>query len=150
MTIHLPTEDRSYRSRTEMWEEIAVCLGGRAAEQLVLGDISTGAGSDLQRASSLARSMVMRYGMSEKLGNVVYDSSGNEVFIGRSMAQTKSYSETVAAEIDTEVKALVDAAYRKAEGILTERRSALDAVAEYLLEHETMEAEEFVRMMEHN
>ena len=148
MTIHLPTEDRSYRSRTEMRDEIAVCLGGRAAEELVLGDISTGAGSDLQRASSLARSMVMRYGMSERLGNVVYDSGGSEVFIGRSMAQTKSYSETVAAEIDTEVKMLVDAAYAKAEEILTEKREKLDAVAQYLLENETMEAEEFLRMME--
>ena len=148
MTIHLPTEDRSYRSRTEMRDEIAVCLGGRAAEELVLGDISTGAGSDLQRASSLARSMVMRYGMSERLGNVVYDSGGSEVFIGRSMAQTKSYSETVAAEIDTEVKTLVDAAYAKAEEILTEKREKLDAVAQYLLENETMEAEEFLRMME--
>ena len=147
MTIHLPVEDRSYRSRTEMRDEIAVCLGGRVAEDLVLGDISTGAGSDLQRASGLARSMVMRYGMSEKLGNVVYD-SGSEVFIGRSMAQTKSYSETVAAEIDTEVKALVDAAYARAEEILTQQRAKLDAVAEYLLEHETMEAEEFVRVME--
>ena len=150
MTIHLPTEDRSYRSRTEMWEEIAVCLGGRAAEELVLGDISTGAGSDLRRASSLARSMVMRYGMSEKLGNVVYDSGGSEVFIGRSMAQTKSYSETVAAEIDTEVKALVDAAYAKAEQILREKREKLEAVAQYLLEHETMEAEDFLRVMEEN
>ncbi|MBR2481697.1 MAG: ATP-dependent zinc metalloprotease FtsH, partial [Oscillospiraceae bacterium] len=150
MTIHLPTEDRSYRSRTEMWEEIAVCLGGRAAEELVLGDISTGAGSDLRRASSLARSMVMRYGMSEKLGNVVYDSGGSEVFIGRSMAQTKSYSETVATEIDTEVKALVDAAYAKAEQILREKREKLEAVAQYLLEHETMEAEDFLRVMEEN
>ncbi len=146
MTIHLPEEDRSYRRRTEMWEEIAVCLGGRAAEQLVLGDISTGAGSDLQRASSLARNMVMRYGMSEKLGNVVYDSGHDEVFIGRSMAQAKSYSEEVAAEIDAEVKQLVESAYDKAESILTEKRAVLEAVAQYLLEHETMEADEFERV----
>ncbi len=146
MTIHLPEEDRSYRRRAEMWEEIAVCLGGRAAEQLVLGDISTGAGSDLQRASSLARNMVMRYGMSEKLGNVVYDSGHDEVFIGRSMAQAKSYSEEVAAEIDAEVRQLVESAYDKAEQILTEKRASLEAVAQYLLEHETMEADEFERV----
>ena len=146
MTIHLPQEDRSYRSRTDLWEEIAVCLGGRAAEELVLGDISTGAGSDLQRASSLARSMVMRYGMSQRLGNVVYDSGHDEVFIGRSMAQAKSYSEEVAAEIDAEVKRLVEEAYQKAEEILRQHRAALEAVAQYLLEHETMEAEEFLRV----
>ncbi|MGM9661837.1 MAG: ATP-dependent zinc metalloprotease FtsH [Oscillospiraceae bacterium] len=146
MTIHLPREDRSYRSRADMAEEIAVCLGGRAAEQLVLGDISTGAGSDLQRASSLARDMVMRYGMSERLGNVVYDSGQNEVFIGRSMAQTKSYSEEVAGQIDEEVKRLVDEAYERAQEILRGHSAALEAVARYLLEHETMESEEFERV----
>ncbi len=146
MTIHLPQEDRSYRSRADLWEEIAACLGGRAAEQLVLGDISTGAGSDLQRASSLARSMVMRYGMSEKLGNVVYDSGHDEVFIGRSMGHTRSYSEEVAAEIDSEVKRLVEEAYQKAEDILRQQRPVLEAVAQYLLEHETMEAEDFLRV----
>ena len=146
MTIHLPQEDRSYRSRADLWEEIAACLGGRAAEQLVLGDISTGAGSDLQRASSLARSMVMRYGMSEKLGNVVYDSGHDEVFIGRSMGHTRSYSEEVAAEIDSEVKRLVEEAYARAEEILRQQRPVLEAVAQYLLEHETMEAEDFLRV----
>ena len=113
MTISLPQEDVTFQTRQQLTERIAVCLGGRAAEQLALGDISTGAGNDLQKASAIARNMVTRYGMSEKVGNVVFDSGHDEVFIGRSMAQTKNYSEEVAALIDEEVKALVDGAYAR-------------------------------------
>ena len=142
MTIHLPREDKSFQSKRELTDRIAVCLGGRAAEQLVLGDISTGAGSDLRQASSIARQMVMRYGMSEALGNVVYDSD-HEVFIGRDMAQSKVYSEETANLIDEEVKKLLDQAYRTCEDILKRDRAYLDKVAEYLLEHETMDGETF-------
>ncbi len=143
MTIHLPKEDKSFQSKKELTDRIAVCLGGRCAEQLVLGDVSTGAGSDLRQASSIARNMVMRYGMSDRLGNVVFDSGHDEVFIGRSMAQAKSYSEEVAAVIDEEVKRLLDQAYDTCETILTRDRAYLDQVAEYLLEHESMDAEAF-------
>ena len=143
MTIHLPKEDKSFQSKKELTDRIAVCLGGRCAEQLVLGDVSTGAGNDLQQASHIARNMVMRYGMSEKLGNVVFDSGHDEVFIGRSMAQAKSYSEEVAALIDEEVKRLLDEAYQTCEKILTRDRAYLEQVAAYLLEHESMDAQTF-------
>ena len=148
MTIYLPQEDRSFHSKKELEERIAVCLGGRAAEALVLDDISTGASSDLKRATSIARSMVTKYGMSDKLGAVVFDSESDEIFIGRSMAQAKTYSEEVAAQIDAEVKAILDRAGRRCEEILTARRSELDAVAAYLLEHETMSAEEFEKVFQ--
>ena len=147
MTIHLPKEDKSFQSKKELTDRIAVCLGGRCAEQLVLGDISTGAGSDLQTASAIARNMVMRYGMSDKLGNVVFDSGHDEVFIGRSMAQAKSYSEETASLIDEEVKRLLDDAYRTCGAILTRDRAYLEKVAQYLLEHETMDGETFERIM---
>ncbi len=143
MTIHLPKEDKSFQSKEELTDRIAVCLGGRCAEQLVLGDVSTGAGSDLQQASAIARKMVMRYGMSERLGNVVFDSGHDEVFIGRDMAQTKGYSEEVAAVIDEEVKGLLDRAYARCEEILTRERRHLDQVAAFLLEHETMDSDAF-------
>ena len=143
MTISLPQEDVAFQTRQQLTERIAVCLGGRAAEQLALGDISTGAGTDLQMASAIARNMVTRYGMSEKVGNVVFDSGHDEVFIGRSMAQTKNYSEEVAALIDEEIKALVDGAYARCGEILTHRRRELDIVAEYLLRYENMDAKTF-------
>ncbi len=148
MTIHLPQEDRSFQSRQELTDSIAVCLGGRCAERMVLGDISTGAGSDLRRASHIARTMVMRYGMSETLGNVVFDSGHDEVFIGRSMAQAKTYSEETAGVIDAEVKRLLDEAYQRCETILDAQREDLDKVANYLLEHETMDGETFEKMLQ--
>ena len=143
MTISLPQEDVTFQSRRQLTERIAVCLGGRAAEQLALGDISTGAGSDLQKASAIARNMVTRYGMSDRVGNVVFDSGHDEVFIGRSMAQTKNYSEEVAALIDEEVKALIDNAYARCQEILSARRKELDFVADYLLKYENMDAAAF-------
>ncbi len=143
MTISLPTEDRAYQSKRELTEEIATCLGGRVAEELALGDISTGASNDLERATAIARAMVTKYGMSSELGAVVLDNGQNEVFLGRSMAQTKPYSEEVAGQIDREVRALVDEAQQTCEKILTAHRDVLDAVAAYLLEHETMDAETF-------
>ena len=146
MTISLPQEDRSYMSRRELEEHIAVCLGGRVAEQLVLGDISTGASSDIQKASSIARNMVTKYGMSEKLGTIAYTSESNEVFIGRTMAQSRSYSEEIAGLIDEEVKSIVDAAYRRCEDILSQHRSQLELTAQYLLAHEVMSGETFQKV----
>ena len=148
MTISLPQEDRGYRSRLELTEQLSSLLGGRMAEELVLGDISTGAGSDIRRATDIARNMVTRYGMSQRLGNVVFDSGHDEVFIGRSMAQTKNYSEEVAAIIDEEVKSLIDNAYARCRQILTEQRSALELVARYLLEFETMDGATFQRVFD--
>ena len=148
MTISLPQEDRGYRSRLELTEQLSSLLGGRMAEELVLGDISTGAGSDIRRATDIARNMVTRYGMSQRLGNVVFDSGHDEVFIGRSMAQTKNYSEEVAAIIDEEVKSLIDNAYARCRQILTDQRSALELVARYLLEFETMDGATFQRVFD--
>ncbi|WP_050617354.1 ATP-dependent zinc metalloprotease FtsH [Intestinimonas massiliensis (ex Afouda et al. 2020)] len=146
MTISLPQEDRAYRSKKELEESIAVCLGGRVAEQMVLGDISTGASNDLERASHIAREMVTKYGMSERLGTVVYDTGHDEVFIGRSMAQARTYSEEVAGRIDEEIKAIIDNAYAQCEIILKNRMTELHRTAEYLLEHETMDAETFEKV----
>ncbi len=148
MTISLPDEDRSYQSKRYMEEQIVSLLGGRAAEKLMLGDISTGASNDIERASHIARKMVTAYGMSEKLGSIAFESGHDEVFIGKTMGQTRSYSEKTAAEIDDEVKAIIDRAYARCEEILTARREALTAVAEYLLAHETMTGEEFERMVD--
>lgn len=148
MTISLPSEDKSYLSRKELEERIAVCLGGRVAEQLVLGDISTGASSDIQKASQISRAMVTKYGMSEKLGTIAYGNESDEIFIGRSMAQTRTYSEEVAGLIDQEIKAIVDQAYARCEEILTRCRKELEITAKYLLDHETMEAEVFAKVFE--
>ena len=143
MTIFLPEEDRSYRSKSFMTEQIVSLLGGRAAEEMMLGDISTGASSDIQRATAIARKMVGTYGMSEKLGNVAFDTGSDEVFIGKSMGHARPYSERTAAEMDTEIRAIIDAAYDRCRAILAESKPQLEAVAAYLLEHETMDAEVF-------
>ncbi len=146
MTISLPEEDRSYQSKRYMEEQIVSLLGGRAAEKLMLGDISTGASNDIERASHIARKMVTAYGMSDRLGSIAFESGHDEVFIGKTMGQTRSYSEKTAAEIDEEVKAIIDRAYSRCEEILTARRAALTAVAEYLLQNESMTAEEFEKI----
>ncbi len=147
MTISLPGEDRGYYSKRYMEEEIAALLGGRVAEALFLGDISTGASNDIQRASHVARKMVTSYGMSPELGPISFDSGSDEVFIGRSMAQAKVYSEEVAAKIDIEVKQIIDTAYKLCEAVLEKHRDKMDAVAAYLLEHETMSGEDFAGVM---
>ena len=144
MTVSLPEEDRSYLSKHYMEDQIVGLLGGRVAEKLCLGDISTGASNDIQRATAIARKMVTVYGMSERLGTVSFDSGHDEVFIGRTMGHSRGYSEAVAAQIDEEVRALVDGAYSRCQEILTAQRDKLDAVAHYLLEHETMEREAFL------
>ena len=144
MTVSLPEEDRSYLSKHYMEDQIVGLLGGRVAEKLCLGDISTGASNDIQRATAIARKMVTVYGMSERLGTVSFDSGHDEVFIGRTMGHSRGYSEAVAAQIDEEVRAIVDSAYSRCQEILTAQRDKLDAVAHYLLEHETMEREAFL------
>ena len=148
MTISLPEDDKSYLSRNEMFEQIVSLLGGRVAEQLFLEDISTGASNDIERATELAREMVTRYGMSDKLGAVNYGSHG-EVFIGRDYEKSKSYSERSAGQIDDEIKSMIDSAYRTCEAILSEHGEKVKSVAAYLLEHETMDAEAFKTHMEH-
>ena len=148
MTISLPEEDRSYLSKRYMEDQIVALLGGRAAEKLCLGDISTGASNDIQRASQIARKMAASYGMSDKLGTVSFESGHDEVFIGRSMTQSRSYSEAVAAQIDEEVQRIVGEAYARCETILTQQWDQLETVARYLLEHETMEREAFLAVFQ--
>ncbi len=149
-TLFRPQEDlENFKSREEMFESIVMALGGRMAEKLFLDDISTGASGDIQQASSIARDMVMKYGMSDKLGPISYDNSGHSIFIGRDFGQTKSYSEETAAIIDEEVKKIFDRASEMCQWILTEHADQLRDIAEYLLEHETMEAEEFNYYFEH-
>lgn len=140
-TMYLP-EDKQYQSRQEMLDMIVISLGGRVAEQLALDDISTGASSDLEKATSIARQMVTKYGMSEAIGPVSYD-DGEEVFIGRDFGHAKTYSERVASNIDAEVKRIVSEQYERAETLLKERMEPLDAVAALLLEKETIDGEEF-------
>lgn len=149
-TLFRPQEDlENFKSREEMFENIVMALGGRMAEKLFLDDISTGASGDIQQASSIARDMVMRYGMSERLGPISYDSSGHSIFIGRDFGQTKSYSEETAGIIDEEVKALFDRAAELCQQILTDHANELRDIAEYLLVHETMEADEFNYYFDH-
>ena len=143
MTISLPEEDRSYLSKRYMEDQIVGLLGGRVAEKLCLGDISTGASNDIQRASQIARKMVASYGMSDKIGTVSFD-EGHDVFIGRTMTQGRSYSEAVAAQIDQEVQNVVSQAYNRCQAILEQQREALETVAQYLLEHETMDQAAFL------
>ena len=149
-TLMRPQEDlENFRSQSEMFENIVMALGGRMAEKLFLDDISTGASGDIHQATSIARDMVTRYGMSDRLGPISFDSSGHSIFIGRDFGQTKSYSEETAGIIDEEVKAIFDKAAAECERILTEHADQLRAIAEYLLVHETMEAEEFNYYFEH-
>ncbi len=146
-TMSLPEHDKSYVSMMEMREEIITLLGGRVAEKLILDDISTGASNDLERATATARSMITRYGFSEKLGPVVYGSDQNEVFLGRDLGSSKNYSEEVAAEIDAEIRAFVEEGYEKAEQILTEHMDQLHEVAQYLIANEKIDGEDFDKLM---
>ena len=143
MTINRPQEDRDHVSSQKLRETLSTLLGGRCAEETALGFVCTGAVSDLERATQIARNMVARYGMSEKLGHATFNTGHDEVFIGRSMAQAKPYSEQTAALIDQEVKALLDGAYAKCREILERDRDKLELVARFLLEHETMDAAQF-------
>lgn len=146
-TMSLPEHDRSFRSKTQMEEEIIVLLGGRVAEKIVLDEISTGASNDIERATDLARSMITRYGFSEKLGPIVYGHDNSEVFLGRDYSQDRNYSENVAAEIDGEIRELIDTSYENAKQILLNHRDQLDKVAHYLMEHEKIDGEDFYKLM---
>ena len=146
MTISLPADDQNYQSRNEMFEQIVSLLGGRAAEQLLLEDISTGASNDIQRATAIARDMVSKYGMSQRLGTVSYGSDG-EVFIGRDYEKSKAYSEKVAGDIDEEVKIIIDQAYKRCTQLLQENLDKLQKVADNLLQNETMDRATFETIM---
>lgn len=146
-TMALPEHDKSYVSKREMAEELIVLLGGRVAEKIVLEDISTGASNDLERATKVARNMVTRYGFSDRLGPIVYGSDNDEVFLGRDYSHSRNYSENVAAEIDEEVRELVETAYEKAKDILETHRDKLDLVANYLLKNEKINGDDFEKLM---
>ncbi len=146
-TMSLPEHDRSFRTKTQMEEEVIVLLGGRVAEKIVLDEISTGASNDIERATDLARSMITRYGFSEKLGPIVYGHDNSEVFLGRDYSQGRNYSENVAAEIDGEIRELIDTSYENAKQILLSHRDQLDKVAHYLMEHEKIDGEDFYKLM---
>ena len=145
-TMYRPTEDKSFMSKTEMEETIVSLLGGRVAEALILNDISTGASNDIERASKIARDMVTKYGMSERLGSIMFGSGQEEVFLGRDFAQSRNYSEETAGLIDEEVKRIVDKAYMTAKQILTANADKLHVVAQILLEKEKIDGEEFERI----
>lgn len=142
-TMHLPEKDRSYMSKSKLQEEIVGLLGGRVAEKLIIGDISTGAQNDIQRATTIAKKMVMDYGMSEKLGPINFSSGHDEVFLGRDLGKERSFSEDVAFKIDEEIKQFIDKAYNNAETLLNDNISKLHSVAKALLEKEKLEADEF-------
>ena len=147
-TMYRPTEDKSFMSKTEMEENIVSLLGGRVAEALILNDISTGASNDIERASQIARNMVTKYGMSDRVGTIMFGGGQGEVFLGRDFAQTKDYSEETANIIDEEVKKIVDRAYNRAVEILSAHTDKLHAVAGVLLEKEKIEGEEFDKIFE--
>lgn len=142
-TSFKPDEDRQYTTKAQLVEQIVVSLGGRAAEELMLGEISTGASSDLKHANSIARNMITKYGMSDELSNLVFGDENDEVFLGKSYAHARNYSEDISAKIDIEVKKIIDEAYAKAKEILTENKTQLEDVTAALLEKERLEAEEF-------
>ncbi|HIT01459.1 MAG TPA: ATP-dependent zinc metalloprotease FtsH, partial [Candidatus Enterenecus merdae] len=148
MTVHRPQEDRDHVTRQRLVETLSTLLGGRCAEETALGFVCTGAVSDLERATAIARDMVTKYGMSQKLGHVTYTTGQDEVFLGRSMAQAKPYSDQTAALIDAEVKALLDGAYQRCREILERDREKLELVAQYLLRHESMDAGQFQKVYE--
>ncbi len=145
--LNLPSEDKSYMSKSEMLEEMVALLGGRVAEKLVLNDISTGASNDIQRSTDIARKMVTKYGMSDELGPICYGSDHDEVFLGRDFTATHNYSEKVASEIDGEIRRIIGNAYSKCEEILRAHMDSLHTVAEFLLSHETMDGDTFKRLM---
>jgi len=147
-TLSLPTEDKHYSTKSEMLDEIVSLLGGRVAESLVLGDISTGASNDIARATDIARKMITKYGMNDRLGPVLYGSDHDAVFLGRDFTSTKEYSEEVASEIDSEIRNVVEGAYARCADILTQHRDKLETVSQFLLEHEKMESDEFLAVMD--
>lgn len=147
-TMSLPEKDESYISKKKMEENIVVLMGGRVAEEMILGDISTGASNDIKKATSTARSMVMKYGMSEKMGPVLYGEQENEIFIGRDMGHVRDYSEETASKIDQEVRRIIDGCYDTTVRILRNHTDDLHRVADFLVNNEKMSGEEFRTLME--
>lgn len=147
-TLSLPSHDKMYVTKTEMFEDIVVLLGGRVAEQIILGDISSGASNDILRATSTARNMVTKYGFSEKLGPIVYGNDHDEVFLGRDFAQNRNYSEEIASQIDLEVRQIIDKAYDSTLAILKEHIDKLHKVAKYLFKNENVNEATFKKLME--
>ena len=149
-TMYRPSEDKSFISKTEMEEQIISLLGGRVAEEIAIGDISTGASNDIERATAIAKSMITKYGMNERLGTVTYGSESQEVFLGRDLAQEKTYSEETAAIIDEEIKKIISKSYQRAKELLQQNMDKLDAVAKVLIEKEKITEEEFNKVFEEN
>ncbi len=146
-TMSVPTEDKSYTTKNDMLDSLVTLLGGRVAEAIILGDISTGASNDIQRATEIARGMITKYGMSEELGPIAFTSGNNEVFLGRDYGQTRNYSEKVASSIDEEMNTIITRAYKRCEDILNTDIDKLHAVANYLIENEKMNGETFKAIM---
>ncbi len=146
-TMYRPSDDRGHTTKTELVEQICSLLGGRVAEKLTQEDITTGASNDIQRATEIAQKMVMKYGMSDKLGPIVYGKDHDEVFLGRDLGSAKTYSDEIAAEIDEEVKSIVEGQFAHAENILTEHMNKLHQIAKYLFENEKMDADQFKTAM---
>ena len=146
-TMSIPTEDKSYTTKNDMLDSLVTLLGGRVAEAIILGDISTGASNDIQRATEIVRGMITKYGMSDELGPIAFTSGNNEIFLGRDYGQTRNYSEKVASSIDEEMNSIITGAYKRCEDILTTDIDKLHAVAQYLIEHEKMNGETFKAIM---
>jgi cell division protease FtsH len=147
-TISLPTEDKFLTTRAELNDTMAMTLGGRAAEELVFGEVTTGASNDLEKVTATAKQMVMRFGMSEKLGPRVFGHDHGQPFLGREFSSEPDYSDDVAREIDAEIRRIVEEAHQVAREILGQRRSELDKTSEILLRRETIEREEFLQLLE--
>ena len=145
-TMNLPTEDKYYETKNEMIDRILVLLGGRAAEKIKLDDISTGASNDIERATKIARQMVTKFGMSDKIGPIHLGSSNDEVFIGRDFVQSKNLSEVLAAEVDSEVRNIIEESYEKCIKLLEQNSDILDNVAKILMEKEKLSGEEFEKV----
>ena len=146
-TLHRPTEDKNYTSKNEMLDSLVGLLGGRVAEALVIGDVSTGASNDIERATEIARSMVTKYGMSDKLGPIAFGDQSNEVFLGKDFNHVRNYSESVASQIDEEIERIVKDAYSRTKEILSEHIDKLHAVAQALLKEEKIDGKEFEAIM---
>lgn len=145
--MSLPEHDKSYVSKTEMKENIVTLLGGRVAEKLILEDISTGASNDIERAPAIARNMVTKYGFSDKLGPMVYGTDQNEVFLGRDFNSSKNYSENVAAEIDAEMREIIEEGYERAKDLLEQNMDQLHLLAKYLMKYEKIDDVDFEKLM---
>ena len=147
-TISLPTEDKFLTTRAELTDTMAMTLGGRAAEEIVFGEITTGASNDLEKVTETAKQMVMRFGMSERLGPRVFGHDRGQPFLGREFSSEPDYSDEIAREIDDEIRRIVEEAHQTAKDILTENRESLERISKILLERETIDAEQFVALLE--